>query len=419
VIHPRASSRSTVVLFDLDATLFDYVDLRLRATSAALEGIVSSPEAVSRELLDLLRPPLTDVLAVLGEFPDLRREWDSNEVLALGCLLNEPSSRQGLLDLANATTKLDTSEEDVSLRSRVERYQYASQLRGLPMGTRFLRALALVRDRWGQSFPKHVQVFRQYVTDNAILADGARALISKLMDLNVEIRVVSEGDSAIQMFKFYSLGLEELVHTCVVTDVTCGVTPILNELFTLYKDSKSIPEEVERLYDQLSPYTVKSPAFFSKLLHALADPSGGGLEQRVQSAKFLTKTEWQSSSAFRVVMIGDRYRKDLEPLLRVCSSGAKAYRLLTGRYYREDPLHEILDERRPVPNGIFPDLQELRFLSASIAGAASDAANRPAPFLPDPMLVEWVLGLCPDLSETSRTALVNLKSEALRHEGDD
>ncbi len=418
VIHPKASSKSTVVLFDLDATLFDYVDLRLRATSAALEGIVGSPEAVSRELLDLLRPPLSDILAVLGEFPDLRREWGSKEVLALGCLLNEASSRQDLLDLANATTKLDASEEDVSLRSRVERYQYASQLRDVPAGIRFMKSLTSVRNRWDQFFPKHVEVFRKYVRHNAILADGAKALITELMDLNVEIHVVSEGDSAIQMFKFYSLGLEELVHTCVVTDATCSVTPILNELFTLYRDSKAVPEEVERLYDQLAPYTVKSPAFFSKLLHALADPSGGGLQERVQSAHFLTKGEWQSSSAFSAVMIGDRYRKDLEPLLRVCSSGAKAYRLLTGRYYREDPLHEILDERRPVPNGIFPDLQELRFLSTSIA-AADDAVNRPAPFLPDPMLVERVLGLCRELSETSRTALMNLKSEALRHEGDD
>jgi len=418
VIHPKASSRSTVVLFDLDATLFDYVKLRLRATSAALEGIITSPEAISRELLGLLRPPLTDILAVLGEFPDLRREWDSKEVLALGCLLNEASSRQDLLDLANATTKLDASEEDVSLRSRVERYQYASQLRELPMGTRFLKALTLVRERWGQSFPKHVQVFREYVSHNAILAEGARALISDLMDLNVEIHVVSEGDSAIQMFKFYSLGLEELAHTCVVTDATCSVTPILNELFTLYRDSKSLPEEVEQLYDQLAPYTVKSPAFFSKLLHALADPSGGGLQDRVQSAHFLTKGEWQSGSAFRVVMIGDRYRKDLEPLLRVCSSGVKAYRLLTGRYYREDPLHEILDERRPVPNGIFPDLQDLRFLTTAIA-AADDAANRPTPFLPDPILVDRLLGSCRGLSEASRTALVNLKSEALRHQVDE
>src|SRR5260370_15594368 len=117
-------------------------------------------------------------------------------------------------------------------------------------------------------------------------------------------------------------------------------------------------------------------------------------------------------------MIGDRYRKDLEPLLRVCSSGAKAYRLLTGRYYREDPLHEILDERRPVPNGVFPDLQQLRFLSTSIA-AADDAVDRAAPFLPDPMLVDPALGHCRDLSEMARTALMNLKSASLRHHGDD
>jgi FMN phosphatase YigB (HAD superfamily) len=380
--------------------------------------MVTSPETISRELVDLLRPPLTDILANLGDLPNLRREWDSPEVLTVACLLNEASARQDLFDLAGAIRKLDTSEEDISLRGRAKSYQFALRLREGLAGVRFREALSRVKDRWGHFFPEHVQVFREYVTANAKLADGARDLISELMDLDVEIHVVSEGDSAIQMFKFYSLGLEELVQTCVVTDVTCGVTPILNELFILYGESGAIPEEILQLYDELAPYTVKSPAFFSKLLHALADSSDGGLQDRVRSTRFLTKDEWQSISAFRVVMIGDRYRKDLEPLLRVSSSGIKAYRVLTGRYYREDPLHEILDQRRPLPHGIFPDLQELRFLSTAIS-APSEPVNRPTPVLPDGIVVGQVLKSCQDLSEASRGALLKLQSEALRHQGNE
>jgi len=419
VAYPRSPSRSTIVLFDLDATLFDYSNLRLRATAAALDGVVADPRLISQELFDLLRPPLTDILSNVGELPDLRREWDSPHVLALACLLSDLPARQTLNDLAGAVGKLETSEEDFSLRSRVKSYQYAVKLRNSPTGLRFIEALTRVRDRSSHFFDGGARRFREYVAANAPnLAEDARTLISTLMDLAVEVHVVSEGDTPIQRFKFDSLKLNELVQTCVVTDATCSVTPILNELFIFYKDSRAIPHEVVQLYDHLAPYTVKSPLFFCKLLHALKDQTAGGLQERVQSVRFLTKKEWHSSPDFSVVMIGDRYRKDLEPLLQVCPSGVKAYRLLTGRYFREDPLHELIEARRPLPNGVFPDLRELAFLRTAIS-TPGDMVGRPIPILPDPIIIERVLANCCDgLSQASRTTLVNFQSEALRHQED-
>ncbi len=417
-IEPRTSNRS-IVLFDLDATLFDYTSLRMEATSAALDGIVADPNLISRELVGLLRPPLTDVLGYLAGLPDLRREWDSPEVLVLACLLNEPSGRQTWIDLAGAARKLAASEEDVSLRSRVKSYQYARKLREMPVGASFLKALSRIRDRRSQFFPEHCRLFREYIGAHASLAEGARDLISRLTDLGAEVHVVSEGDTAVQSFKFHSLGLKELAETCVVTDATCAVTPILGELFALYKDSPDTPQEVVPLYDQLAAYTVKSPAFFSKLLHALKDRGEGNVQERMQSARFCTGQEWQCSPEFSLVMIGDRYRKDLEPLLRICPSGAKAYRLLSGRYSREDPLDQLIAEHRPLPSSVFASLQELSSLTAAIA-APGDPVGRPAPVLPDPALVDRALTICGSgLSETSQTALNNLRSEALRHQNSD
>ncbi len=418
-LDSRASLPSAIVLFDLDATLFDYIGLRLRATSVALEGVVSDPELTSRELLDLLRQPFTGILGSLTGLPDLRREWDSPEVLALGCMLNEPSARRALTGLAGAAAKFGIPEEDVSLKSRVQSFQHAQELRESSLGTRFIGALARVREKQSRFFADHLQSFREYVTEHASLAEGARELIARLMDLGGEVHVVSEGDTAIQTFKFHSLGLKGLVETCVVTDATCGVSPILTDLFNFYKDSGDLPQEVVQLYDQLSPYTIKSQAFFSKLLHALRDPVGGNLLERMQSVHFCTGQEWQTSRAFSVVMIGDRYRKDLEPLLQIAPAGVKAYRLLTGRYSREDPLDELMAERRPLPHGVFGGFHELGFLTTALA-TPGDPVAWPLPVLPDPSLADRVLKRRSDaLSPASRTTLARLQSEALRHQNNE
>jgi len=86
--------------------------------------------------------------------------------------------------------------------------------------------------------------------------------MAQLKDAGAELHVVSEGDSAIQRFKFDSLGLAELVEGCVVTDTTCGVLSILDELFQLHKDLEmpQVPSFVIELYDALAPFTIKSPA---------------------------------------------------------------------------------------------------------------------------------------------------------------
>ena len=422
-LHPSPVSNSrsaisAVVLFDLDATLFDYTSLRLRATSVSLNGIVSDPQLISRELLDLLRPPLTDLLSDLAGLPNLRREWDSSEVLALACLLSEKSARQTLMGLTHAAGHLRASEDDISLTSRVKRHQYAQRLRDTRLGTDFLGALSRVQERWSGSFPEHVCLFREYISAHADLAEGARDFIFRLLELGAKIQVVSEGDTAIQTSKFHLLRLDELAETCLVTDATCGVSPILDELFASCKDSRSIPPEIVELYDQLAPYTVKSSAFFSKLLHALKAPMGKGLKERIRSAHFCTEQEWEGSPAFNLTMIGDRYRKDLEPLLRICPSGAQGYRLLTGRYAAEDLLHDLSADNRPLPTGVFSGFKELGALSQTIA-VPYDAVSRPAPFLPDPVSLDRVLrSRCYGLSDASRTTLAELHSEALRHQND-
>jgi FMN phosphatase YigB (HAD superfamily) len=409
--------RSPVVFFDLDATLFDYTDLRKRATAAAVEGLVADPDSISAQLLDLLRPPFTDVLVHLG-LPDLRREWDSPEVLALAEILENSTARNDFFAIADASRHLNGNEDSISFSYRLKCYKLAQELRRSAAAGALLDAISAAKDRSGNSPAEKRQVFKTFVQANANLATGAERILSNLITAGADVHVVSEGDSAIQMFKLQSLGLTELVHACVITDMTCGTAGILTELFLAYADSE-VPPAVESLYDQLAPYSVKSTAFFSKLLHAVVEQRpGSSLQDRIQSPKFLTADEWETTQPTSVVMVGDRYRKDLEPLLQVCPVGSRAYRVLSGRYYREDPLYELIEQNRPLPHGIFRDIQALEVLLKAIVNERLEPIRRPLPALPSLETLDEVLRIFTGLSHSARAVLDNIRSEVLRHKGE-
>ena len=414
--RPGSATPRPVVLFDLDATLFDYPQLRKDATARALEGMVSDPVGISRDLFELLRYPLANALVGLG-FSDLRRGWDSPEVLVFALLLDDPSSRAALLKLSEMSRASGTLEEDVSFAGRILSYQRAARLRAKTGVQALLRRVDDLRQRLSSTLGERALVFRKYVESSASLAPGATELITDSLEAGAEVHVVSEGDFAVQRFKFDSLKLKDLVSTCIVTDVTCGVGGVLDELFLFYKDLpiKHISPAVVELYDQLAPLTIKSPAFYTKLLHALRDSASGNLQDRMKSPRFLTSDEWESGLAYCLVMIGDRYRKDLEPLLQVCPTGLQSFRVVTGRYLEEDPLHEIVLQGRPIPTLFAGDLLSLKLPVAATLHDFHESVQRPVPILPSSTTIQTVLKSCSGLSKDGKRTLDELQSEVLRH----
>jgi 2-phospho-L-lactate transferase/gluconeogenesis factor (CofD/UPF0052 family)/phosphoglycolate phosphatase-like HAD superfamily hydrolase len=406
----------SVVLFDLDATLFDYTQLRIDATRVALEGLVSDPRGISADLMDLLRPPLTEILENLG-LRNLRREWDSTEVLACGILLDKPETRKAFLSLARTAKTFAYSEDDISFSKRLETQAHAFKLRNSVAASSLIASISRVMGN-DKALRSGRDRFRDYVGSNARLYAGAKEVIAALLNLGAQVHVVSEGDSAVQMFKFNSLGLGELVETCIVTDITCGIAPVLAELFAFCKEQKKPSAVLVRLYDELAPYCIKSTAFFTKLVHSLMEGTAADLRDRMQTPRFLTAREWQSVHFPNIMMVGDRYKKDVEPLLTICPGAAHAYRVLTGRYYSEDPLHELIDGGRPMPSGVFSDLPAmLATLTAAVKEHGKPMA-RPAPSLPAPVTIDQALSECSGLSAAARATLADLKAEALRQSGD-
>jgi len=412
---PQQARPRPIVMLDLDGTLFDYTGLRIDATAAVLEGMVRDPLAASMDLLDVLRPPLTDVLAALG-FADLRRQWDSADGLVFAYLLEQPSIREILLSLLKTADLRDQAEVEPTFAEKAAVYRYSSNLRNSPATGELMGAIAKARLRFQSSLEKRSLEFRRFITEKARLVPGATELAGRLRAAGAKIYVVSEGDSSVQTFKFASLGLAPLIDECIVTDVTCGAAPIAAELFDRFKDAAQVPAPVEQLFDQLSSYSVKTKAFYSKLIHVLVEQSGD-LQQRLKSPRFLTALEWQCTRPHFIVMIGDRYRKDLEPLLQIGSTGIEGYRVLSSRYSREDPLHEILQAGNPPPRGEFPDLRSVTPTLIAAIQEDQPALQRPSPVIPAPGLVAEVLDLWTDMNEDTRALLKSIQSEGLRHAG--
>jgi phosphoglycolate phosphatase-like HAD superfamily hydrolase len=405
------ASVPVVVLFDLDATLFDYSALRAQATRTALEGIVDDPEKISEELSHVLRPPLTDLLFGLG-LPNLRQKWDSPEVFAVARILANPSLRKDFEDTAEAARILSSSGGMPGFRRTFELARTLDQIKSTQSFVRSVREIVAGSDQG--SFRTQRKIFVEYVEKEAVLANGAKDIISRLTDLNAEVHVVSEGDSEIQGFKFASLRLRPLVPSCIVTDSTCNVGQVLRELCDIFRGREEVPTPVAELSDLLEQYSIKSAPFFVKLFHGLADRSGSSLEERMRSPRFLTAKEWDEGRGPRVVMIGDRYDKDIEPALSASASGVRAFRILTGRYAKEFPLHELIAEGRRLPHGVFADLRYLCEPLAGLVREFHEPMRRPEPILPSPELVESVIRMCPSLSKETTRILLELKSEALR-----
>jgi uncharacterized cofD-like protein len=412
-IAPIQKPVEPLIMFDLDDTLFDYFQLRINATASVIEGLVTDPHAVSLELAQILRPPFTDILTSLG-LPDLRKQWDSSEIIAFAYLLSDPSNRELIMQVGTALDKDFSSEGDYSFSDRLRTYRFSSRWQKSPPALKLIREIAHVRNCYGSDLSERSRRFRNFISENAALSPGAMELIAEVRASGFQVHLVSEGDTTVQTFKFVSLGLSDLMDSCVVTDATLSVASVLDELFMRFRDADETPQCIGVLFDQLVPFTVKSRAFFSKLIHALVDPGLTTLRDHLMSPRYLTVEEWGSTQPHCAVMVGDRYRKDLEPLLQLGPSGVYAYRVLSKRYRHEDPNHEILDALRPFPTGLFPDLRALEPTFLGAIKTSREKIARPDPMLPDPHLIDEVCKEWKGISEDSARVLLGIQSESVR-----
>jgi hypothetical protein len=137
---------------------------------------VADPTAVSASLAQILRPPFTDLLMSLG-LPDLRKHWDSPEILAFGCLLNKETTRDLINSVCESFNGLTSGEADLLFADRLRTYRSAREWRASSPAARLLDALEDVKQQQCSDLNLRTASFREFISQNATLCTGASELL--------------------------------------------------------------------------------------------------------------------------------------------------------------------------------------------------------------------------------------------------
>lgn len=185
-----------------------------------------------------------------------------------------------------------------------------------------------------------------------------RPLLDSLTARGANVVVISEGLSEVQQIKLSRLGLRERFAERTLITQDAGEIPGLRELDHTLEPFLDSPDDAldPRQQGELTAlwrfrciahlWSTKSPWFFGRCLHALR-ASATAPAAAMKELAVAPRDCWRTDP-LRLVMIGDRYDRDVAPLLAVAGADAcTTIRLRFGRYAGEFPEVAMSSDRRP------------------------------------------------------------------------
>lgn len=355
-----------VIAFDLDNTLLDPTGRAYRQT------VLSFLESIVADLGEE---------GGLAAWEDVRRQGPAMERLGLANAIHErshphtmalfmmkyspgqpvleemgitPWERSGYAALLYALRGLDGFTRHGTLAARLEaEINLRQELAINPVADRFRAEVERLAEhpltqRWSS-------IYRALELSERV--DDRTSLIDALEKRGAEVVVISEGRVAVQEAKLARLGLlgrmrDRLLISREVADLP-GITELHARVARLIERQHGKPqprpdEELAQLwrYHVLAEnWSRKTPWFFARCLHALKT-SLDRPRTVMHDSLYLSSTDW-GREPLRFVMVGDRLRRDIEPLLRATlGRGGMTLHLRAGKYAseapdpdRDEPLH--------------------------------------------------------------------------------
>jgi len=386
---------TVTVAFDLDNTLLDPTGARYDAiTSEFLSQYDLGLDADSaRDAYELVRR-WGPVLAQLG-FANVLHDRGHVDGLALLVLLfserKEPET--GVVD-----TRVDRTEtialldelENAARHTRRGAPQERLQARRLLQSLLSTQRATALRDAVSavSEQPRLVQWSHSYDTiENAHAADNVYSMLADLIGRGATCVVISQGQSTFQRKKIRRLGLDRLLSGRVL--ITQDARQVDGfEMLDTRIDSMLAEERADGSLDSLWTYRClldvwgsKSPWFYARCLHAL-HPGGGNVEKRLASIAVVDRKEW-TTRPFHLVMIGDRYEKDILPLIDLLGPGVvQTIHLCTGKYNDNFSTADLPEYTHPTRS--FKSMSALRrFLETELSAARIAPVKTPPAIVPD------------------------------------
>ncbi len=368
-----------VVFIDLDHTLLYNNDIRLAAARQALK--VLFPEREAEQALSAYWTIIDHTYAfeALG-FSSFSHYWNPIEIYAILALLTDENefvktnSAASVIDKKALWTDLFNLDRMVRGANRAsflsDKDFYEAHLETLENKERLEAFARLVRKI--SSAPILGEARRIY-DGNLELKPLQEALgfLKRLEKSNFLLYLVTEGLAQIQLEKVALLGLQEFFNGRILVTQAAAEPFEFEEIFKAAKDS--VPEQKRWLGDERRGLDYLTLSYFSKLIRRWADKSNKQFYARVLHAvqidptspqhslsqvEVLDRNEWLARPPIKLAMIGDRYDKDLLPVLELCGKeNSITIRVRQGRY--KDVPHPQQKDTWRSPTGSFEDFSQV------------------------------------------------------------
>jgi FMN phosphatase YigB (HAD superfamily) len=170
--------------------------------------------------------------------------------------------------------------------------------------------------------------------------------------------VISEGRAKIQIEKLNRLGLSELFNQRVLITEAATSLPGIHRLedaisnlmdVRVARESQAGDDELRFLWYYrclIDAWATKTPWFYARCLHAL-QLDRENPEAALSKPVFVPADHWRANP-LHFVMVGDRYDKDVKPLMDLLGPDvAMKLQLRMGKYENLHPESELPPDRRP------------------------------------------------------------------------
>jgi len=344
----------SIIFIDLDHTLLDNFDLRLSAARHALQ--VLFPEHALEEALSNYSTIIDHTYAfeALG-FSSFSHYWNPIEIYAILVLLTNDNYFIKAHPEAAAIAVQSTWADLVNLDRTVHRASRSSFLSDKD----FFAALLHVhedKDRL-KTFADHVkrilpdpvfreaqQAYRQNLAWKPL--DDAIQFLRRLQESDFLFYLVTEGLAPVQLEKVSLLGLQEFFDGRILVTQAAAepreAAEILQAAQNIISERGQFPADEESSLDYLTlaffhglirKWADKcNRQFYGRVLHAVQiNPAAP--QERLHEVEVLSREEWLARPPIKLAMIGDRYDKDLLPVLELCGKEKSiTLRVRQGKY---------------------------------------------------------------------------------------
>ena len=385
-MQKKVHNEIKVVFFDLDNTLFDNLKTRHDAIIPALNRL-----DLNAGIEDLLLNyeqvvDLSDTFEFLG-LTNFKHFWNRSELYAILTILFTKNpvhlkemgmTRSLQKSFLHKIQELNKFVINMKREYPFNEKQWNSLFDSYRKDTIFNKFLILLKEIEGEKIFKNAcEDFEKKLEFK--LCDGVLDLVETFVRQDIKVFVITEGYTHIQKEKIKKLKLDNFFVDKILTTEDAsnprGKKKLVNQIkiFNNKKRKGEINHFEKVKYDGLQYYLniletfsdKSNPQFYSRVIHSIKKDLKNP-EKAMRNLAHIPDDQWRNGKRIKLAMIGDRYDKDLRPLISLLGSeNVITIRIKQAKHKNTFPSKEIDKKLKPsFTTSNFQDIENFLFNTA-------------------------------------------------------